>query len=109
MIGSLRAAHASGVGWDAFAGILDQIIKTVGAHFDHEQDRMAAARYPRLDEHRTAHDTFLRRLRVLRAECDDRETELMHMFIELLDTWFKNHERTADAHVMAYLGGGPNA
>ena len=49
------------------------------------------------------HATFMRRLIVLRRECDRRETELMGMFIELLDNWFKNHERTADAQVIAFL------
>jgi hemerythrin len=56
-----------------------------------------------LVEHRKNHETFLRRLRILRAECDRRETELMSVFMDLLDNWFKNHERTADGLLLDYL------
>jgi len=103
MIGDLRAAHSTGTEWEQLASRLDQILEIVRGHFEHEEAEMSHAGYPKLDEHQAMHATFMRRLIVLRRECDRRETELMGMFIELLDNWFKNHERTADAQVIAFL------
>lgn len=104
LIGALRAAHAAGTAWEELAQQLDRAVEDVRAHFEHEEAQMIKVGYAKLDEHQAAHSTFLRRLHVLRAECDRRETELMGMFIELLDNWFKNHERTADAHLLEVLG-----
>lgn len=109
LIGELRTAHADGVPWEELAESLDHVLEYVRGHFAHEEEEMTAAGYPKLDEHQAAHNTFLRRLQVLRRECDRRETELMAMFIDLLDGWFKNHERTADAHVLSFLKLGPKA
>jgi hemerythrin len=60
--------------------------------------------YPKLAEHRRHHATFLRRLTVLRVECDEQQTELMSSFVKSLETWLKNHERTADRDVLEFLG-----
>ncbi len=103
MIGSLRTAHAEGTSWDAFALILDSVLSTVQRHFEHEEREMTQVGYPQRDVHRAAHETFLKRLRVLRDECERRETELMGMLVELLHSWFKDHERTADADMLDFL------
>lgn len=104
MVAGVRAAHAAGVDWDALAEKIDEVLEVVHEHFEHEEREMKRAAYPRLEEHALAHQTFLRRLKVVRAECERRETELMALFTELLESWFKNHERTADRHVLEYLG-----
>ena len=103
LIAEVRRSHAQGASWDALARMLDGLIEVVRQHFESEQDEMKNASYPLLVEHSANHDTFLRRLRVLRAECDRRETELMSVFMDLLDNWFKNHERTADQLVLDHL------
>jgi len=105
LIAGVRQAHAQGASWPDLARMLDGLIETVQAHFDSEEGEMARVAFPMLDEHRANHDTFVRRLQVLRAECDRRETELMALFMDMLDNWFKNHERTADQHVLDYLAG----
>lgn len=103
LIKELREAHAAGASWTDLAQRLDRLIGVVHEHFEGEQHAMNGASYPLLVEHSQNHDTFLRRLGVLRAECDRRETELMSVFMDLLDNWFKNHERTADQLVLDYL------
>ncbi len=99
-ISALGRAHATGATWEDLAQRVDELLEDVRLHFEHEEEEMAKAGYTQLEEHRGAHTTFLRRLRVLREECRRRETELMGMFIDLLENWFDNHERTADAHVI---------
>ena len=103
LISEVRGAHSRGASWDELAKMLDQLVAIVTEHFESEEQEMTQARYPMLDEHRKNHETFLRRLKILRAECDRRETELMAVFMDLLENWFKNHERTADELVLEYL------
>jgi hemerythrin len=103
LIKGVRRAHAEGASWENLARMLDALMDTVAAHFESEERDMELAKYPLLEEHRKNHETFLRRLKILREECDRRETELMSVFMDLLDNWFKNHERTADGLVLEYL------
>lgn len=103
LISSLRTAHEAGTAWEDLARAIDVIIERFRGHFADEQAAMAAATYPGLGEHRAEHTIFLRRLQVLRAECDRRETELMGTFIDLLKGWLKKHERTDDARFFAFV------
>jgi hemerythrin-like metal-binding protein len=103
LITAVRRNHAAGATWEALARELDALVETVRAHFESEEQQMEKAGYPMLVEHRKNHETFMRRLLILRAECDRQETELMAVFMDLLDNWFKNHERTADGLLLEYL------
>ena len=103
LVREVREAHDRGVAWAELAVMLDELLDHVRGHFEHEEEEMEKAGYPELAEHRGYHQAFLRRIEVLRAECDRRETELMSVVAELLENWFRNHERTADRHVMQFL------
>ena len=105
MIAHVRHVHAKGATWEELARHFDELIAAVSAHFESEERNMAEVTYPQIVEHRTNHETFLRRLRMLRAECDRRETELMAVFMDMLENWFKNHERTADELLLKYISG----
>jgi len=103
MIRSLRKAHASGEGWDELAMQLDALLDDVREHFSYEELVMERGSYPALDDHRQQHSNFVRRIEALRRECDRRETELMSVLVELLETWFRNHEQSADRAVAEFL------
>lgn len=103
LLSELHATYARGIDWDELARTLDHVLDVVRQHFADEETQMTSAGYPKLVEHQASHATFLRRVQVLRSECNRRETELMSMFIDLLDAWFRNHERTADQHVLSFL------
>lgn len=100
----LRQAHAEGATWSDLASRLDELVDAVRMHFASEEEEMERGGYPKIAEHRLLHATFLRRLLVLRAECDERHTELMSSLVKSLETWLKNHERTADREVLEFLG-----
>ena len=103
-VADLRQAEADGASWADLAWRLDDLVERVRLHFASEEDEMQRSGYPKLAEHRQHHATFLRRLTVLRAECDEQQTELMSSFVKSLETWLKNHERTADKDVLEFLG-----
>lgn len=99
----LRHAHAAGKEWGDLAELLDDLIEDVRTHFEYEEVMMARGGYPELEQHRALHSSFLGRLSALRVECDRRETELMGILVELLESWFKGHEQTADRHAQDFL------
>jgi hemerythrin-like metal-binding protein len=103
MIRSLRQAHASGQGWEVLAVQLDSLLDDVREHFSYEELVMERGAYPKRDAHRQQHVSFVRRIEALRRECDRRETELMSVLVELLETWFRNHEQSADRAVAEFL------
>ena len=103
-VADLRQAHADGAAWSELASRLDDLVESVRMHFSSEEAEMQHNGYPKVAEHRLLHATFLRRLVVLRAECDERRTELMASFVKTLESWLKNHERTADRDVLEFLG-----
>lgn len=100
----LRRAQEGGRSWEDLARILDELLADVSGHFQAEETVMELSRYPRFAEHQSLHRTFMKRLEALRVECDRRETELMSVFIELLESWFKNHESTADKDALSFMG-----
>lgn len=104
MVGDLRKAHARGAPWPELAALLDELLERVRQHFGSEEDQMEQAVYPKLASHRELHRTFMRRLELLRAECDRRQTELMATLTKSLESWFANHERTADKDALEFLG-----
>lgn len=95
-VSDLRRAHDAGESWDALARHLDRLLRDVRHHFAAEEAAMDRARYARLVDHRNEHHVFLRRLEIVRSECDRKQTELMPLLTEMLDNWFKHHEATWD-------------
>jgi hemerythrin-like metal-binding protein len=104
LVGELRRAHADGVAPKTLQDRIDDVLQSVRLHFASEEEQMEVARYPKLEAHHQQHQTFLRRLEVLRAECAGGESELVTMFAESLEHWLTHHERTADEEVLAFLG-----
>lgn len=104
MVAGIRRAHAEGAAWPELASRLDELLESVRIHFGSEEEEMEREGYPRLVEHRDHHRTFMRRLDLLRTECDRRQTELMATLTRSLENWFANHERTADKDVLEFLG-----
>ncbi|MCC6666048.1 MAG: hemerythrin family protein [Polyangiaceae bacterium] len=103
-IRKVRHAHATGGPWEDLALLIDQLIGEVRGHFEYEELVMERGGYPELEQHRSMHASFLRRLVALRAECERRESELMGVLVELLESWFKSHEQTADRRAAEFLG-----
>ncbi len=76
----------------------------MSGHFAAEELLMEKAEYAKFAEHKKMHSVFLERLERLRDECQRRQTELMGVLVELLETWFRHHEETADCDAASVLG-----
>jgi hemerythrin len=104
LVGALREAQTEGARPTDLMARLEQVLESVRAHFQSEEEEMEHYGYPHLDSHRQQHETFMRRLIVLRAECDGGDEDLIMMFAESLENWLAAHERTADNDVLTFLG-----
>ncbi len=104
MVSALRRAQDAGASWTTLARCIDRLLHDVRRHFAVEEAAMDRAHYARLAEHRDEHDIFTRRLEIVRIECDRKETELMPLLTEMLDNWFKQHEKTWDRQASEAIG-----
>jgi hemerythrin len=107
LVATLRDARTNGAPTPDVATRIDEVLEAVRAHFLSEEEQMQKYGYPKIDAHRQQHETFTRRLVVLRAECKSGDPDLVSMFLESLEHWFAAHEQNADADVLAFLGLAP--
>lgn len=104
LVAALREAHAEGDRRDGVTTRIDEVLGAVREHFASEEEQMRRYGYPGLEAHHQQHETFLRRLTVLRGESDHGDAELLTMFVESLEQWLYRHEHTADEAVLRFLG-----
>ena len=104
LVATLREAQTRGELPADLASRIDEVLDVVRAHFQSEEEQMQEHGYPKLEAHHQQHVTFLRRLVVLRTECEGGDSDLVTMFAESLEHWLEAHERTADEEVLAFLG-----
>jgi hemerythrin-like metal-binding protein len=107
LVATLRQSQGRGALPTDLTSKIDEVLEAVRMHFASEEEQMQRHGYPKLEAHRQQHETFMRRLVVLRAECEGGDGELVTMFAESLEHWLTNHERTADEDVLAFLGLAP--
>jgi hemerythrin-like metal-binding protein len=107
LVGTLREAQKSGALPADLMTRIEEVLDAVRMHFASEEEQMRRYGYPKLATHSQQHETFLRRLMVLRAECKGGDADLITMFAESLEHWLTAHEHTADHDVLAFLGLAP--
>ena len=102
-IRGLRVRQSQGASWDELAIGFDRLLDDIRAHFGDEEKLMELNHYPRVAEHRHQHEVFRKKVEALRLECDRGKSEIFDVLLEMLETWFRNHEQTADRDVTAFL------
>jgi hemerythrin len=103
LIKSLRVQLSEGAEWSELARAFDRLNADIAEHFEFEENLMSQRGYPGVAEHRNEHESFRKKVAILRAECDHQQTELLGVLVELLESWFKTHEQTADREVAQFL------
>ncbi len=102
-IRDVRDGLARGLAWPALAAELDDAIKMLRDHFVSEEALMASRGYPEQQHHAAQHQGILERLMTLRRECDARETELLPVLLDSLQSMVDQHEATSDAAFERYI------
>ncbi len=104
LIRRLRAAHNAKEPWVDLATRLDELRAIIRVHFATEEHLMRMNEYPKLEQHIEEHESFRQRLEILRKQCEDGKSELLEVLTDLLETWFRHHEATADRDAAQYIG-----
>jgi hemerythrin-like metal-binding protein len=100
----LACADAEGRG---ICELLSALLGNAALHFAAEEHAMERAEYPDLEEHRNRHAKLMRHIEQLRSECEARGGKLSPAIAEQLQKWFDDHEQTADAEMLSFLGIAP--
>lgn len=98
-----RELLLEGAEWEAMAAALDRSLRSLAEHFSDEEALMNANTYARATEHATQHAGILERVRVLRRQCDARETELVPVLLDYLKGALERHEATSDRAFAIFL------
>jgi hemerythrin len=99
-----RASHGA-TGGD-LCKLLDSLATDVADHFAAEEKLMERGGYPHLDQHREQHAKFLSHIETLTRDCAQRTAGLHRSIIQQLEDWYHDHQHTADAEALRFLGVG---
>ncbi|MFW6266380.1 MAG: bacteriohemerythrin [Halanaerobiales bacterium] len=92
--------------YDQILELLQEMHDYTVYHFDSEEKAMEKYNYPRLEEHRKAHQGFVEKLKEI--DLDDVDTEQRQFSMELLDfiaNWVENHILGEDQKYSPFLQG----
>ena len=104
-VNAFHDAVVQGHEGEAVAATLD-FLKTYGErHFTQEEGVLAAATYPRLDQHRRQHRQFLEQVDSFRAQLLKGGCGLGHSMSQFLGSWLVNHIMVADKADASFLRG----
>lgn len=101
-----RAAGAveEGAAPDRIERAFGDLLRSISAHFAHEERQMRAASYDELAQHKADHERLIDALRdIMDAAPDDPDASATHL-VEVLGDWFTGHFGSHDARLHRKLG-----
>lgn len=88
----------------AVSMIIDELVSYAAFHFDFEEKLMASAGYPRLEEHRQIHGSFVKWVTDFRDDfISYGKRALGEPVLEFLRDWLRNHIMDEDQQYCAYI------
>ena len=96
-----RLAEAAEHGTDGLDALLAELAEHSVAHFNDENERMAATAFPPAHCHLGEHEGVIGICKEVRGRVEAGEYELGRVLARELDPWFRNHLATMD-RMLAY-------
>ena len=78
------------------ASVLNQLVKYAEVHFQHEESIMNAVEYPRLNEHRKAHEELFDAIFRLQHEYESKDIHLEQDTMKFVRSWLVEHIINSD-------------
>jgi hemerythrin-like metal-binding protein len=100
---AVREAVVEGMDPGRLAPKLADLIRYLERHFELEESIMGAASYPRMGQHKRAHDAFRRKVEELHEHLDLTSAEMTLVLVHLLERWLERHERVEDGHFSDFM------
>lgn len=103
LINQLYDALLEGKGKNSLAPILDELVDYTQTHFTTEEVMMKKCSYPKLEEHKTEHDTFTKTVKEFYARFQSGQAAISVELMEFLTSWLNNHILNVDKQYAPYL------
>jgi hemerythrin-like metal-binding protein len=96
ILNALKTSEVAGENTETLARLLGELADYTVYHFDTEERLMATHGYPKLTEHRAAHQTLLAQVGQFREDFDAGRSKLSARLFLFLRTWLNGHIRGTD-------------
>ena len=103
VVNRLHAAMLSGKGTKILGPLLAEVTDYTRCHFAHEENLMAAARYPAFREHVQEHKALRQRTQAFTNRFQSGEAAMTIEFTLFLSEWIKGHTMSRDRRLGEYL------
>ena len=103
LINELYAALRAGKGTEVMRPILDSLVEYTVNHFAEEERQMAAAGYPGLEAHRSAHAHLVKQVSDFKDKLDRGQTVISSELFNFLKGWLMHHIMEQDKAYGPYL------
>ncbi len=104
-VNKLSAATTDLKGKDVLHDVINFLEGYIKDHFSYEEDYMLAYEYPKYEEHKAMHDTFIEKYKEfkLRIAEGNPPSELVSEVQEFVGNWFLNHISIEDQKYEEYI------
>lgn len=104
-LNSVSEAMLSGRGWEEVSATVRFLEEYVKAHFEEEENLMAASSYPSFFEHRDMHKVFKEMTEKIKSAVQEKDFKYgsavgIH---KAMSTWIVRHIKSEDSKIGAYL------
>lgn len=105
IINTLNDAMSAGKGKTVLAGIFDELVKYMAAHFAAEEGLMAAYAFPHYLGHKAEHDKFVATIQGLKDKFDHGDTGVVLTLSQFVTDWFQQHTLQMDRKYVRFFHG----
>ncbi len=99
----LHRAIQTGAAGAAINGMLQELVKHAMEHFEHEERMMREVSYPAYEWHKKQHVTLTAKVTGMIEQFEAGEPHAPLELLRTLSDWIKDHSRTSDTMMAAYL------
>ena len=103
LVNRLHEAMLAGKGVELLRTLSREMLKHTFDHFAHEEELMAAVRYPGLPSHLQQHDALRRSARAFMQRYERGEVTITIELMLFLSEWVKLHVTTTDRQLGEYI------
>lgn len=91
---------------EEFKTLLSDLQQYTKTHFSYEERLMEKTHYAEIENHKTIHASFIKKLHEIRHECEkkrDDSHKLLHDTVDFVKTWYLEHIFVEDKKIAAYF------
>ena len=84
-------------------GIVEDLLKYAGYHFEYEEEMMRTAEYPELEKHRKEHIDLTEKVVAYKQRLEEGDNIISAQLLDFLKDWLLNHLMVSDKDYAPYV------